>query len=121
MVEYPHGKLPFASFTFKYRSKKDLQIEGVIERSPSPVPLEERDPETLSAEEARELVRIQREQLKNRVAIKKEKREREEAEGSEDDGEVTMVSENRKRQKTSRDSGIEIVDLTNVDDDDDDE
>lgn len=32
----------------------------IIPRSPSPVPLEERDPNSLTAEEARELVRRQR-------------------------------------------------------------
>jgi len=38
----------------------DLQIERIVPRSPSPVPLEEKDPDELTAEEARELVRQQR-------------------------------------------------------------
>ena len=49
---------PAATFTFKYRARKDLQIEGILPRSPSLVPLEKRDPDTLSHAEARELVRI---------------------------------------------------------------
>lgn len=117
-VTYPWGRDPFATFTFKYRSHHDLQIEGIIPRSPSPVPLEERDPDTLTAEEARELVRIQRQQLQNRVKVKKEKREREEDEVS-DDGEVTMMGEQRKGQRTSTDSGIEVIDLSNETDEDD--
>ena len=118
-VEYPWGPDPFATYTFKYRSHRDLQIEGIIPRSPSPVPLEERDPDTLTPEEARELIRIQRQQLQDRAKIKKEKREREEDEDA-GDGEVRMTGEQRKRQRTSTDSGIEVIDLSNEDSDDDD-
>lgn len=118
-VEYPWGTNPFATYTFKYRSHRDLQIEGIIPRSPSPVPLEERDPETLTAEEARELVRIQRQQLQDRAKVKKEKREREE-DGDENGGEVRMTGGQRKRQRTSTDSGIEVIDLSNETDTDDD-
>lgn len=120
-VSYPWGRDPFASFTFKYRSRKDLQIEGIIPRSPSPVPLEDRDPETLSAEEARELVRIQRQKLQDQAKVKKEKRERDDDEDAgEDDGEVTMTGERNKRPRLSNDSGIEVIDLSNEDDEDDD-
>src|ERR1700742_1508375 len=57
----------------------DLQAEHIIPRSPSPVPLEERDPEDLSPEEARELIRTMRarsaDKTKIKKEIKKEKRE----------------------------------------------
>ncbi|KAL5438446.1 hypothetical protein PMIN06_009679 [Paraphaeosphaeria minitans] len=42
-----HGGKPFAEFHFKYRSRKDLKALLIIPRSPSPVPLDNRDIETL--------------------------------------------------------------------------
>ncbi|MCJ1287059.1 hypothetical protein MMC26_006407 [Xylographa opegraphella] len=47
---------PFVNFEFRYRSRKALQIEGIIPRSPSPVPLEDRPVESLTREEAIELL-----------------------------------------------------------------
>ncbi|KAJ9609589.1 hypothetical protein H2200_005916 [Cladophialophora chaetospira] len=65
-----------ATFIFKYRSKNALQVLGVIPRSPSPVPLEARDPTSLSHEEAVELIRRQQVQLDAaNVKIKKENTE----------------------------------------------
>jgi hypothetical protein len=49
-----------------------IQIEGVMERSPTPVPLEERDTESLTAEEARELVRRLRTREENAALVKSE-------------------------------------------------
>ncbi|RDI85421.1 hypothetical protein Vi05172_g4764 [Venturia inaequalis] len=54
---------PFAIFTFRYRSMDDLYAEMIV---PRPVPLEERDPESLSVEEMRELLRRQEANLERR-------------------------------------------------------
>lgn len=98
----------------------DLQIEGVIPRSPSPVPLEERDPDDLSPEEARELVRRlrQREQERTKIKIKKEAQEKrarsDTFDGDSDVEELPVTGEGsaRKRHRPSTDSGVEVVDLT---------
>ncbi|KAK4954399.1 hypothetical protein LTR10_007830 [Elasticomyces elasticus] len=113
---YPYSGKPFAKYTFKYRSKRDLQIEGVLPRTPSPVPLEERDPDSLTAEEARELVRQMRAIQKDNVQVKREKRERSstalEDDDDEDDARASSESRGRKRQRRSTDSAIDVVDLT---------
>lgn len=95
----------------------DLQIEGVIARDSTPVLLEDRDPESLTAEEARELVRWMRAREDDAVKVKREKRARSstiEEEDDNDDDEVSEVSSGRqrKRHRASNDSGVEIVDLT---------
>jgi hypothetical protein len=71
------NKLPFATFVFKYRSRgrsssdtlytlhltlylAALKSLMVIPRSPSPVPLEDRDIATLTEAEMRELLQRQR-------------------------------------------------------------
>ncbi|KAK1081883.1 hypothetical protein LTR48_007285 [Friedmanniomyces endolithicus] len=110
---YPYGRQPFATFTFKYRSRRDLQIEGVIARTPSPSPLEDRDPDSLTADEARELVRRMRAQQDEQVRIKREKRTRSVTHDDDDDtGAVALENRRRKRPRASHDSGIDIVDLT---------
>lgn len=59
--DYVDGKRhPFAIFTFRYRSKKALQAEYIVPKSPTPVPLEDRPIEELTPDELRELVRRQR-------------------------------------------------------------
>ncbi|PPJ51979.1 hypothetical protein CBER1_10695 [Cercospora berteroae] len=120
--EYPYSTSAFATFTFKCRSRTDLQIMGVMPRSPSPVPLEERDPNTLTLEESRELVRRMRErEREQQTEIKKEgqkksaKRARSETLEADSDDEAVLVTGERPAQKRSRqstDSGVEIVDLT---------
>ncbi|EGP88721.1 unnamed protein product [Zymoseptoria tritici ST99CH_3D1] len=123
-VDYPYGHKPVAIFTFKYRSRKDLQIENVIPRSPSPQPLEERDRATLSAEELRELLRRVEERAADETRVKKElKRERsttitlEDEDDDEDDEGVEIIAEApaRKRTRTSGDSGVVVLDLTEED------
>ncbi|KAK5720873.1 hypothetical protein LTR15_006835 [Elasticomyces elasticus] len=131
---YPYGVKPFATYIFKYRSKRtlylpasfnamlidilgDLQIEGVLPRTPSPLPLEERDPDSLTAEEARELVRQMRATQKDNVQVKREKRERSgtalnDDDEDEDDAHASSESRSRKRQRRSTDSAIDVVDLT---------
>ncbi|KAK4503069.1 hypothetical protein PRZ48_006496 [Zasmidium cellare] len=113
-VSFKYGTRPFAEFTFKYRSHKDLQIEGIIPRSPSPVPLEQRDPATLDANELRQLLERRNEELKTLSKIKKEKRERSTTMVGEDDDDDQVIETERrsKRHRTSQDSGIDVVDLT---------
>ncbi|KAF2665332.1 hypothetical protein BT63DRAFT_62036 [Microthyrium microscopicum] len=70
-----HKAKPFATFQFHYRTKEDLQLLEVIERSPSPVPLEERDPATLSHAELLQLLETQKKQnelLKLTKGVKRE-------------------------------------------------
>ena len=85
-------------------------------RSPSPTPLEERDPNDLSPEEARELVRRMRareEENKNMKKIKKEKRTHAPTIEENEDDEVSFTeAPARKRSRTSADSGVEIIDLS---------
>lgn len=104
----------------------DLQAEGIIPRSPSPVPLENRDPETLNREELLELNRLRardadRAKVKlegiKREGVKREGQKRARSPALDSDGdpdEVTIIDEgpSRKRTRASTDSAIEIVDLT---------
>ena len=91
----------------------DLQIEDMIPSTPTPTPLEERDRNDLTLEEARELLRLKRTQESNAVKVKKEKRRRAAEDDDQDDGEMTITEERKaKRARESTDSGIEIVDLT---------
>ncbi|KAH6875348.1 hypothetical protein BKA58DRAFT_119500 [Alternaria rosae] len=107
---------PFAEFTFKYRSRAALKSLLIIPRTPSPVPLEERDVNTLTLEESRELIRLQRGQRDAAPVIKREgvKRERSSTIISEDpDDDVTFVSAKRRRLPIILDeNGAEIIDLT---------
>ena len=134
IVDYHQGMTPAATYVFKYRSKswfiqavvlmvceadiilaEDLQIEGLIPRSPSPVPLEDRDPDSLTLEESRELVRrLQAREAQNSVKVKKEKRAHAELSDDEDeeDDEVAVTEARSKRARLSTDSGVEIIDLT---------
>ncbi|KAI7217773.1 hypothetical protein KC333_g4014 [Hortaea werneckii] len=126
---YPYGLQPFATYIFRYRSHRDLQIEGVIPRSPSPqpgIPLEERDPATLSAEEARELIRILRERHGGRIQIKDEtrpeikyggvKRAGSQMAAEEDDDDLMVTGEGRcsKRARGATDEVVDCIDLTDA-------
>ncbi|KAI4696695.1 uncharacterized protein J4E88_000873 [Alternaria novae-zelandiae] len=78
---------PFATFTFYYRSTDALKSIGVIPRTPSPSPepeleAEDRDPEDMTEEELRAVVRSMREKKQKAITIKREREE--EREGSED-------------------------------------
>lgn len=115
-AEFTYGTDPFAVFTFKYRSHKDLQIEGILERSPTPPPFEERDPDTLTREELRELLRRRTEKVEELQRVKQEGVKRERATtiiDDDDDDQVVITGEgSSKRRRTSDDSAIEVVDLT---------
>lgn len=84
------------------------------------MPLEERDPETLTVEEARELVQIQRQKLLDQAGIKIEKRKRDEDDDDGDHDEFTVTGMRNKRPRTSTDSGVEVIDLSHEDSEDDD-
>ena len=108
----------------------DLQIEGIIPRSRSPVPLEDRDPDDLSREEARELVRrmraryheagsVKKEKGNGLVAVKNEKRHRSATMLSNNESnkdQVDFISENpaKKRQRSAfhAEIEIEVIDLS---------
>ncbi|RMY32185.1 hypothetical protein D0866_06780 [Hortaea werneckii] len=126
---YPYGSQPFATYVFRFRSHRDLQIEGIIPRSPSPqpgIPLEERDPAALSAEEARELIRILRERHGERIQVKDEtspeikyegvKRARSQMTGLEDDDDLMVTGEgpSSKRARGATDEVVDCIDLTNT-------
>jgi hypothetical protein len=111
----------------------DLEIEGILERPPSPAPpvkLEGRDPNSLTLEEAREQLRLLRARdaasnIKQESQRENRKRERSETlaqengnEENDNDGddEVTITAEwdRRKRVRASAE-GAEVVDLTEDD------
>lgn len=94
-------------------STDDLQIEGVLERSPSPVPLEERDPATLTREELQQLLAQRNREREDYLRVKREKRERSATVVDDNDDDVSFTGEGRsKRSRTSNDSGVELIDLT---------
>ncbi|WPH03008.1 Hypothetical protein R9X50_00588200 [Acrodontium crateriforme] len=127
-IAYPYGKEPFATFTFKYRSRKDLQIEGIIPRSPSPQALEDMDPETLTMEQLREVARRAKAQRDAEVRIQKVnaeqsrqtqvagKRKRTATIKSDPDDDVAVLSAASRRecqrQRTSFEGDTDVVDLT---------
>ncbi|TIA57957.1 hypothetical protein D6C76_10674 [Aureobasidium pullulans] len=81
----------FAVFTFRYRSRRDLQTMYLIPRSASPVSLEDRPEESLNRDE---LLRRHKARQDEQAAIKKKlKRERTEDNDSDDD--LMMISSNR--------------------------
>ncbi|KAI7230560.1 hypothetical protein KC330_g6890 [Hortaea werneckii] len=102
-----------------------FKIEGIIPRSPSPqpgIPLEERDLATLSAEEARELIRILRERQGGRNQVKDEikhegfKRAKSQmaAEVGDDDLMVTGEGRCSKRTRGATDEVVDCIDLTDT-------
>jgi hypothetical protein len=105
------------------RISGDLEIEGILEREASPVPLEDRDPDELSPAELREQVRLLRAR-QAAVEIKQENKPQKRArarsvtlghddEDDDDDGDVTITSitDRRKRARASME-GAETIDLT---------
>ena len=134
-----------ATYIFHYRSRsklisqdtwqmsilthiiEDLEIEGIVERPPSPVPLTERDPDQLTPDELREQVRLLRvERAVNpqvKQEVKREKRARERTitlsdggnnEDDNDEGEVTITSTSDRRGKRARTSAgaVDAIDVT---------
>ncbi|RMX92283.1 hypothetical protein D0867_14643 [Hortaea werneckii] len=92
-----------------------LQSMGILPRSPSPIPLEDRNIEDSNPDEMRELLRRQQRQRESsKVAIKREiKRERIEFEDDDDDGDdVEIVDRPEKKPRLDVDDpGTEVVDL----------
>jgi hypothetical protein len=98
----------------------DLEVEGITERAPSPVPLIDRDPDELTPAELREQVRLLRAARASTVNVKQEfKREKRARERSvtlgadDDEGDVTItsISDRRKRVRASM-GDAEVVDLS---------
>ncbi|GAB7361883.1 hypothetical protein MBLNU230_g1921t1 [Neophaeotheca triangularis] len=116
---YPQGHKPFATFTFRYRSRADLQREHVIPRDRSPTPPEDRDPENLTLEELREQVRLLRQRVSDRGSIKRERSTTvlpetlKRAAQDDDDDEVTIVEnpQGKKRRRLITDADFEAIDL----------
>jgi hypothetical protein len=97
----------------------DLEIEGIIERASSPVPLIDRDPEDLTPDELREqnrLLRERRPSVKVKKEVKREKRARQRSatlSNDGDEGDVTFVSETNKRRRTRESmENAEVIDLS---------
>lgn len=100
----------------------DLEIEGIIERAPSPVPLIDRNPDELTADELREQNRLLRERQRE-VEIKQENKPQKRArapsaatpgnDDEDDEADVTITSytDRRKRARASTE-GVETIDLT---------
>ncbi|KAL1797330.1 hypothetical protein ACET3X_003936 [Alternaria dauci] len=108
---------PFITFKFKYRSKAALQSLLIISRDPSPVPLEDRDVDTLTLEETRELLRRQRERGDAAPTVKRERLKRERSSTvvmeDQDNDDVSFVCAKRRRHFVAlNEDGVEIVDLT---------
>ncbi|RMZ00709.1 hypothetical protein D0862_06624 [Hortaea werneckii] len=106
---------PFATFKFKYRSRGALQSLGLLPRSPSPIPLEDRNIEDLSLQEAQELLRRQQGRFaSNETSVKREmKREHIGAgDDSDDGGDVEIVDLPEKRRRLNANgAGTDVVDL----------
>ncbi|KAF2430696.1 hypothetical protein EJ08DRAFT_697174 [Tothia fuscella] len=105
---------PLATFVFKYRSLADLKAEGIIPRSPSPIPLEDRPIDELNPEEMRELLKRQSELLQKRresdIQLKTEiKRERDDSSTIQGDDNGIEVVEERSKKKAKI---VETIDLT---------
>jgi len=105
-------------WTLTKHNTGDLEIEGIIERAPSPVPLVDRDPDDLTPDELREqnrLLRERRPSVKIKKEVKREKRARQRSATLSDDndeGDVTFVSETNKRRRTRESmENSEVIDL----------
>lgn len=103
---------PLLQCTFKYRSRKALQMLDIIPATPEPLALHERDPNTLSLAEARELLSQMQTQGRRMDVIKEEdssiKQEQDSKAGLE-------VSSSR---KTKRGASLITVDEDGGEDDD---
>ncbi|CAN9284328.1 unnamed protein product [Alternaria alternata] len=64
---------PFITFKFKYQSKAALRSLLIIPRNSSPVPLEDRDVDTLTLEESHELLRRHREREDAAPSVRRER------------------------------------------------
>lgn len=114
-TSYPYGEETMASFMFRYRSRKDLQIEGIIEQDPEPVPLEDRDPATLTPDEVRQLQLKLQTKRDDMVRIKKEKRawvDEDVNDNGEDADDAVTVTEESSAKKRKVPASVPVIDLT---------
>ncbi|MCJ1364726.1 hypothetical protein MMC16_003842 [Acarospora aff. strigata] len=114
--KYLDGKdEPFAVFNFQYRSRKALQDLRILERTPAPVSLEDRPIEELTGEEARELLRRQKERQASKVsAVKPELRaQRDVKREYQEDEEYTALLASARPNKVARTIDVgEVIDLS---------
>jgi hypothetical protein len=111
----------FSAKTSAHSNTGDLEIEGIIERPPQPIPLEERDPDELTPDELREqvpLLRAAATKVKVKQELKREKRALSVTLDADDNGDsgdgdvaITGASDKRKRARASAES-VEVIDLT---------
>jgi hypothetical protein len=93
---------------------EDLQIEGVIEASPEPEPLEGRETKNMSPQEMQALIHSMRAREREReIQIKRVKRDHATLIKDEPDEATGPDSREPKRPRQSPDSGVEVIDLTN--------
>lgn len=92
-----------------------MQIEGIVEKDPEPVALEDRDPASLTAEEVGQLQRQLHAKQGDLIKIKKEKRAWVHADDSEheEDVEVVFGGAPQKKRKAAA-SKLELIDLTDA-------
>ncbi|KAI9802775.1 MAG: hypothetical protein M1833_001374 [Piccolia ochrophora] len=108
-VSFPKGRSnPFAVFRFLYRSRKSLQVLDKIPRTPSPVPLEDRPEEQLTAEEMRLLVR----QLKAREDRGRMKQERGVKRERDPGSDVEELPSPGPAKKLASAKAVEVIDLS---------
>lgn len=91
---------PLLKYVFKCRSRKALQMLELIPETPEPIPLHERDPNTLSLAEARELLSHIQEQAQRTGDMKREVNEMKEERDSDAALRASKLI-NRKRQASS--------------------
>lgn len=126
---------PLLDYVFKYRSRKALQMLDLIPVTPEPIPLHERDPNTLSLAEARELLAqirardskpnsikqenmaIKRERdLKERLGLSegsgRKRRVSSTATSNNDDGDDDVIFVEAKRVKRAPSREVEVLDLS---------
>ncbi|KAH7125266.1 hypothetical protein B0J11DRAFT_486692 [Dendryphion nanum] len=112
--DYVDGKAcSFAIFNFKYRSLASLKDLLVVPRTPSPVPLEERPEEDLTAVELMQLVKQLKAKETASKHIKQEnKREHDSLQRDDEDDNVIMLEERSvKRHRKRVPKGQEVIEL----------
>jgi hypothetical protein len=142
-IDFPYGEKSIAKFRFKYRSHSafsprcvvnklailyhadqtigDLQIEGIIPRSPSPTPLKDLDLDGMTREEAIGELRRRRALESSPPRVKRERAatiaidicDNDDDDGNNDeDVTITSMAPVNKRQRTSNAADIDTIDLT---------
>ncbi|KAH7125781.1 hypothetical protein B0J11DRAFT_487707 [Dendryphion nanum] len=105
-------KTPFAQFVFKYRSREALKSLLVIPRTPIPVPLEDRPVESLTHQEALELLRRQKENAARNITIEPVIKREHMSDDDDDDDEIFITSSKRAKSCSTIDQKrVEVIEL----------